>query len=86
MADEALDIQKHGIRQADFVEIHGDSGADEGEEPLREMLEVGQMPDEMEEQADEENMMAGLTSLKANFFDGQYYSDDESDDGFGDEA
>jgi hypothetical protein len=83
MAEEALDIQKHGIRQADFVEIHGDNGLDEGEEPLREMLDVGQMPDEMEEQADEENVIAGLTSLKANFFDGQFYSDDESDDGFG---
>ena len=85
MAEEALDIQKHGIRQADFVEIHGDSAADEGEEPLREMLDINQMPDEMEEHADEENMMSGLTSLKANFFDGQFYSDDESDDGFGDE-
>jgi hypothetical protein len=85
MAEEELDIQKHGIRKADFVEIHGDTGVDEGEEPLREMLEVNQMPDEMEEQADEEGLMAGLTSLKANFFDGQFYSDDESDDGFGDE-
>jgi hypothetical protein len=86
MAEEALDIQKHGIRQADFVEIHGDSGVDDGEEPLREMLDVNQMPDEMEVQADEENVMAGLTSLKTNFFDGQFYSDDESDDGFGDDA
>ena len=86
MAEEALDIQKHGIRQADFVEIHGDNGVDEGEEPLREMLDINEMPDEMEEQADEENVIAGLTSLKANFFDGQFYSDDESDDGFGDES
>jgi hypothetical protein len=79
-AEEALEIQKHGIRAADFVAIHGDT--EEGEEPLREMLDI----DEMIEEVEEENMMTGLSDLKHNFFDGQFYSDDESDDGFGDEV
>jgi hypothetical protein len=28
----------------------------------------------------------GIGSLKSNFHDGQFYSDDESDDDFGDDA
>jgi hypothetical protein len=77
-AEEALEIQKHGIKTADFVAIHADT--EEGEEPLREMLEV----DQMIEEGEEDNMVTGLADLKHNFFDGQFYSDDESDDDFGD--
>jgi hypothetical protein len=33
----------------------------------------------------EEDAYANISSLKDNFYDGQYYSDDESNDGFGDE-
>ena len=33
----------------------------------------------------EEDAYANISSLKDDFYDGQYYSDDESDDGFGDE-
>ena len=76
-AEEELDIKKHGIRQADFISIHGDTG----DEPLREMVEE----DQMEEDIEEENQTTGLMGLKKGFTDGQFYSDDESDDDFGDE-
>ena len=84
MVEERLDIEKHGIRQADFVEIHGDEGGAD-DEPLREMVEVGQIPDQEYPEITEETMFSGVGALKKNFFDGQFYSDDESDDGFGDE-
>ena len=77
LAEEELDVQKHGIRRADFIEIHGDV---EGEEPLREMLDVEDMDDGY---VDEDT---GISSLKPGFLDGQFYSDDESDDDFGDES
>lgn len=76
--EEELDIQKHGIRQADFLEINADT--------------IGQMDFEGEDvygaegEEEEENMLSGLGGLKRNFHDGQFYSDDESDDDFGDEA
>jgi hypothetical protein len=35
---------------------------------------------------DEPDMGYGLDSLKNNFHDGQFYSDDESDDDFGDDS
>jgi hypothetical protein len=85
MVEERLDIEKHGIRQADFVEIHGDEGGAD-DEPLREMVEVGQIPDQDDPEITEETMFSGVGALKKNFFDGQFYSDDESDDGFGDEV
>ena len=85
MVEEQLDIEKHGIRQADFVEIHGDEGGAD-DEPLREMVEVGQIPDQDDLEMTEETMFSGVGALKKNFFDGQFYSDDESDDGFGDEV
>jgi hypothetical protein len=72
--EEALEIQKHGIRAADFVSIH----ATEEDEPVREMVEADEL-DEVEADAD-----TGINTLKKNFFDGQFYSDDESDDGFND--
>jgi hypothetical protein len=75
--EEELDIMKHGIRQADFISIHGDTG----DEPLREMVEEGEMEDEIEE----EDQMTCLIGLKRGFTDGKFYTDDESDDDFGDE-
>jgi hypothetical protein len=79
MAEDALDIQKHGMRTADFISLHGDTG--DNEYILREMVDADDIPLDMEE----ETMTSGLRSLKSNFMDGQFYSDDESDDGFGDE-
>jgi hypothetical protein len=76
-AEEALDIKKHGIRKADFIEIHGDMGE---RQPLREMVDVDEIPDEM---GDEDT---GISDLKRGFTDGQFYSDDESDDDFGDDS
>ena len=72
--EEQLDIQKHGIRQTDFIAIHGDT---ENGDPLREMVDIDEIPDET---ADEENLISGLASLKPNFFDGQFYSDDDASD------
>lgn len=73
--EEALEIQKHGIRGADFVSIH----TTEEDEPVREMLEVNEL-DEVDADAD-----TGIQSLKKGFDDGRFYSDDESDDDFGDD-
>jgi hypothetical protein len=73
-AEEALEVQKHGIRAADFVSIH----ASEEDDPVREMLEADQL-DEAEADAD-----TGIQTLKKGFDDGRFYSDDESDDGFND--
>ena len=50
------------------------------------MVEVGQIPDQDDLEMTEETMFSGVGALKKNFFDGQFYSDDESDDGFGDEV
>ena len=72
--EEALEIEKHGIRAADFVAIH----ATEEDEPVREMLEEDQL-DEPEADAD-----TGIQTLKNGFDDGRFYSDDDSDDGFND--
>jgi hypothetical protein len=83
--EEALDIQKHGIRQADFVEIHGDTGIDGDDDPLREMVDASSLPDVFNPQEEEENLLSGLGSLKKNFYDGEFYSDDESDNDFGDD-
>jgi hypothetical protein len=77
LAEEELDVQRHGIRRADFIEIHGDV---EGEEPLREMLDAEDIDDGY---VDEDT---GISSLKPGFLDGQFYSDDESEDDFGDES
>jgi hypothetical protein len=76
--EEALDIEKHGIRKADFVAIHGDTE----EEPLREMVDMDDIAVEEEE---DETLVSGLAGLKKNFHDGQFYSDDESDDDFGED-
>jgi len=73
--EEALEIKKHGIRAADFVSIH----ATEEDEPVREMLEVDEL-EEVEADAD-----TGIQTLKKGFDDGRFYSDDDSDDDFGDD-
>jgi len=74
-AEEALDIKKHGMRQADFITIYGDTE----EEPLHEMIEVDDIDNEIPDE--DSNIM----DLKKGFIDGQFYSDDESDDDFGDD-
>jgi hypothetical protein len=83
--EERLDIQKHGIRQADFVEIHGDEGG-AIDDPLQIRTDTDQLPDEEEAQAEDENIYTGIGSIKKNFFDGEFYSDDESGDEFGDDV
>lgn len=82
-AEEALDIQKHGMRKADFISIHGDN--EEGEEALRDNIDVADMQTDLDEAEDNENLATGMAGLKSNFFDGQFYSDDESDDDFGED-
>ena len=67
-AEEELDIKKHGIRQADFIEIHGDMGE---RQPLREMIEVDEIGDEI---PDEDT---GISGLKGGFMDGHFYSEDD---------
>jgi hypothetical protein len=77
--EDLIDIQKHGIRKADFMMIQSEDFMQEGVDAE----EIEDLEDMEEEDPD---MGFGLHSLKANFHDGQFYSDDESDDGFGDEA
>jgi hypothetical protein len=72
LAEDELDIQKHGMRKADFLSLH--QGDDIGIEAIT---------TDVDEVEDEETMASGLRGLKSNFMDGQFYSDDESDDGFG---
>jgi len=79
-AEEALDIRKHGMRKEDFISIHGDT-EDTGD-VLREMVDIEDMGEGPEEAEELENE---ITGLKNHFFDGQYYSEDESDDDFGDD-
>lgn len=73
--EEALEVEKHGIRAADFVSIH----ATEEDEPVREMMEADEL-EEVEADAD-----TGIQTLKKGFDDGRFYSDDDSDDDFGDD-
>jgi hypothetical protein len=82
-AEEELDIQKHGIRAADFMEIHGDNL--DADDTLREMVDIDAMQTDLDQAAEEETETTGMVGLKRNFHDGQFYSDDESDDGFGQE-
>lgn len=79
--EDDLDIQKHGMRKNDFINIFGDT-----DEIERDTVTADDMPDDMDETADQEDISSGLSGLKKNFSDGQYYSDDESDDDFGDES
>jgi hypothetical protein len=72
--EETLDIQKHGLRQADFLAINADALAQGGD--FQEDVEEGE--------EEEDHLLTGLGELKRNFHDGQFYSDDESDDDFGD--
>jgi hypothetical protein len=76
--EDLIDIQKHGMRKADFMMIQSES--------MQEGLDAEDI-EELEDMEEEDpDMGFGLQSLKTNFHDGQFYSDDESDDGFGDEA
>jgi hypothetical protein len=49
------------------------------------MVDLNMMQTDLDEAAEEETEMSGMAGLKRNFHDGQFYSDDESDDGFGQE-
>jgi hypothetical protein len=81
-AEEQLDIQKHGVRKADFISIHADS--EDTTDILRDMVDSEDLVADVDA-PELENEITGLTGLKNNFFDGQFYSDDESDDDFGDD-
>jgi hypothetical protein len=74
-AEEALEVAKHGIRAADFISIH----AMDGDEPQLEMMDADEL-DVPEADAD-----TGIQTLKKGFDDGQFYSDDDSDNDFGDD-
>lgn len=75
--EDLIDIQKHGIRKEDFMLIQSTELLQNDLDDL----------DDLENMAeDEPDMGFGLNSLKDNFHDGQFYSDDESDDDFGDDA
>lgn len=77
--EDLIDIQKHGIRKEDFMMIHS------GEDLLQEE-NIDDIEDIHDIEEEDPDMGFGIGSLKSNFHDGQFYSDDESDDGFGDEA
>jgi hypothetical protein len=77
--EDLIDIQKHGMRKADFMMI-------QSEEVMQEGLDAEDIEDLEDMEEEDPDMGFGLQSLKANFHDGQFYSDDESDDGFGDES
>jgi len=76
--EDLIDIQKHGIRKADFLSMQAEDGAQES-------IDIEDIED-LEEEQEESDMGYGIGSLKSNFHDGQFYSDDESDDDFGDDA
>ena len=78
--EDLIDIQKHGMRKADFLMIQSQ------EETAHDIMDVEDIEEDIDREENEPDMGYGLESLKANFHDGQFYSDDESDDGFGDEA
>lgn len=80
--EEEIDIQKHGIRKADFLLIHTDNDGDI-DELTQNALDINDIPDDIDAEEEDIDMGFGITSLKDNFHDGQFYSDDESDDGFG---
>ena len=75
--EDKIDIEKHGIRKQDFMLIHSS-----------ELLQndIDDIEDSADVDEDEPDMGYGLDSLKNNFHDGQFYSDDESDDDFGDDS
>ena len=77
--EDLIDIQKHGMRKADFMMI-------QSEELMQEGVEADDIEDLEDMEEEDPDMGFGLQSLKKNFHDGQFYSDDESDDGFGDES
>jgi hypothetical protein len=77
--EDLIDIQKHGMRRADFMMI-------QSEEFMQEEVDAEDIEDLEDMEEEDPDMGFGLQSLKANFHDGQFYSDDESDDGFGEEA
>jgi hypothetical protein len=77
--EELIDIQKHGIRKSDFMLIQTELLQNSGKGDFEDDYDI-------EAEEDEPDMGYGINSLKSNFHDGQFYSDDESDDGFGDEA
>jgi hypothetical protein len=80
--EDQLDIAKHGIRKSDFISINADTEETFGE-IMRQTEDFDAVDDEGVNE-DEDAMGFGIRSLKSNFHDGQFYSDDESDDGFGD--
>jgi hypothetical protein len=77
--EDLIDIQKHGMRKADFMII-------QSEDFIREGVDADDIEDLEDMEEEDPDMGFGLQSLKTNFHDGQFYSDDESDDGFGDES
>ena len=50
------------------------------------MNELDIIEEQEEEEEGKDDMGFNMQALKTNFYDGQFYSDDESDDDFGDEA
>jgi len=73
--EDLIDIQKHGIRKTDFLAMQ-----------IEESMDIDEMVEDIDELEEEPDMGYGIGSLKSNFHDGQFYSDDESDDDFGDDA
>lgn len=82
--EEQLEIAKYGIRKSDFDSVYN-GGTDEVELEERDLDEEDE--DELEEVDRAENQDGGIdiTHLKNNWTDGGYYSEDGSDDDFGDE-
>jgi len=73
--EDLIDIKKHGIRKTDFLEMQ-----------IEESMDIDEMVEDIDELEEDPDMGYGIGSLKSNFHDGQFYSDDESDDDFGDDA
>jgi len=82
--EEKIDIEKHGVRKEDFMLIQSELLQND----IDDVDDVDDLEDDLEDdgEGDEPDMGYGMDSLKNNFHDGQFYSDDESDDDFGDEA
>jgi hypothetical protein len=81
--EEQLEIAKYGIRSVDFDVIYN---AESDEQPLADRNLDEEEDDDLEEIDALENQDGGIdiSQLRSNWNDGGYYSEDGSDDEFGD--
>ena len=83
--EEQLEIAKYGMRAADYEAVY--NGEEEVEIDGQDIGQIDEADEDELERVDRlENQDGGIdiTGLKSNWMDGGYYSEDGSDDDFGD--